>query len=200
MKKIIKLILIILFVSPICAQNNRLTKKQIDSLPNTVENQFLKTYSKAQNWNQYKMIKRIDFLSFQKNILDSVTGFRKTIVSKDLLVQQKDSSITNLTSTISALETSIDESKAKEDSISLLGIPVKKQLYNSILWGIIGVLALVMFFFIYKYQSNVSATKESKISLSELENEFESYRKKTIEKEQKLRRQLHDEINKNRNS
>lgn len=200
MKKFIKLILIITFISPITAQNNRLTKAQIDSLPNTVENQFLKTYSKASNWNQYKMIKRVNFLSFQKNILDSVSVFKKTIVDKNALLTKKDSSISKLEANIKQLETSVDESKAKENSISLLGLQVKKQLYNSILWGIIGLLAFIMIFFIYKYKSNLSNTKESKNNLIELENEFESFRKKTIEKEQKLRRQLHDEMNKNRNN
>ena len=38
------------------------------------------------------------------------------------------------------------------------------------------------------------------LNILEVENEFEAHRKKTLEREQKLRRQLHDEINKNRNS
>ncbi|WP_407267387.1 hypothetical protein R8G64_12630 [Tenacibaculum maritimum] len=41
-------------------------------------------------------------------------------------------------------------------------------------------------------------TKEAKNNLAEIEQEFEEHRKKSLEKEQKIRRQLQDEINKQR--
>jgi hypothetical protein len=43
-------------------------------------------------------------------------------------------------------------------------------------------------------------TKEAKANLQEAEEELTLFRKKSLEREQKLRRQLQDEINKNRNN
>ena len=39
-------------------------------------------------------------------------------------------------------------------------------------------------------------TKDAKRALSEMEEEFEEHRKTALEREQKVRRQLQDEINK----
>jgi len=197
MKNLINFLAIFLCISSTFAQQS-LTKKQIDSLPNTIENQFLKIYAHGKRWNQYKMIEKKEFLSFQKNILDSVAKIKETVVSKNQLITEKESSIEKLNTEIKALNTLVTESKDKENTISLLGIPLTKQLYNSILWGIIGLLFLATIFFFYKYNNNIGITKEAKTNLAELEDEFEKFRKKTIEKEQKLRRQLHDEMNKNR--
>ena len=75
---------------------------------------------------------------------------------------------------------------------------LKKGTYNSILWGIISLLLIALSFFIFKFSNSYVVTKEAKDSLTDVENEFEHYKKKSIEKEQKLRRQLQDEINKQR--
>jgi hypothetical protein len=57
-----------------------------------------------------------------------------------------------------------------------------------------------MLFFMYKFSNSNLLTKEAKHNLAEVEQELSQFRKKTLEKEQKLRRQLQDEINKQRNS
>ena len=198
MKNLFTFLCILWGISAVVAQN-RLTKKQIDSLPNTIENQFLKTYSKGKNWHEYKMIDKAHFATLKTSILDSVSKLKKTIVSKEQLITEKQNTITSLKSEIATLDQSLNNAKNQENSISLFGTPVDKDIYNSIVWSIIGILALGMAFFIYKYNNNISITKEAKNNLVEIEEEFENHRKKTIEKEQKLRRQLHDEVNKNRN-
>ena len=89
-------------------------------------------------------------------------------------------------------------SQSKVDNISLFGLLLNKTTYNSILWSLIGVLLISLLFFIYKFKNSSVLTNEAKESLVDVEQEFEQYRKKTLEKEQKLRRQLQDEINKQR--
>ncbi|MFL0155057.1 hypothetical protein V2714_10940, partial [Tenacibaculum maritimum] len=65
-------------------------------------------------------------------------------------------------------------------------------------WGVITILFISLFFFIYKFKESSALTKEAKNNLAEIEQEFEEHRKKSLEKEQKIRRQLQDEINKQR--
>jgi hypothetical protein len=59
---------------------------------------------------------------------------------------------------------------------------------------------LALFYFIFKFSKSNILTKEAQNNLLDIEQEFEEYRKKSIEREQKLRRQLQDEINKLRSS
>jgi uncharacterized protein HemX len=79
---------------------------------------------------------------------------------------------------------------AKENSISLLGFQVSKVTYNLVLWLIIIVLALALAFFVFKFSKSHILTKEAKENLETVEEDFENHRKKSLEREQKLRRQL----------
>ena len=144
------------------------------------------------------MIKRSEFVSFQKNILDSVVNLKKDLVTKQLRIENHSKSSNALKEEIKSLKENLSLSIEKEDAISLLGMSLKKGTYNSILWGIISLLLIALSFFIFKFSNSYVVTKEAKDSLTDVENEFEHYKKKSIEKEQKLRRQLQDEINKQR--
>ena len=64
------------------------------------------------------------------------------------------------------------------------------------MWVIVFALVLILVFFIYKYKQSNVLTKEAKKNLAENEAEFDEYRKKSLEKQQKLGRQLQDEKNK----
>ena len=195
--KILKIIFFVIITQNIVAQK-QLSKAQVDSLPNTIENQFTKIYRLSNNWQDYKMIKRSEFVSFQKNILDSVVNLKKDIVTKQLRIENHSKSTNALKEEIKSLKENLSLSIEKEDAISLLGMSLKKGTYNSILWGIISLLLIALSFFIFKFSNSYVVTKEAKDSLTDVENEFEHYKKKSIEKEQKLRRQLQDEINKQR--
>ncbi len=195
--KLTNLILFFFFSISITAQTNK-SKTYLDSLPNTIDNQFLKIFKKGNSWHEYKMIKKTEFVSFQKNILDSVSTIKKDVVEKNNIINSQKTTIASLNDNITQLKTDLSIALDKEDNISLLGAPVKKNIYNTILFSIILGLLVALFFFIFKFKNSHSITSTAKKDLLQTEEEFETYRKKSIEKEQKLRRQLQDEINKQR--
>jgi uncharacterized membrane protein len=80
--------------------------------------------------------------------------------------------------------------------MSFFGIQVSKITYNLILWTIIGALLLFLLLFIYKYRRSNVLTQEAKVKLADVEAEYEDHRRKALEREQKISRQLQDEINK----
>src|SRR5690554_2352796 len=57
--------------------------------------------------------------------------------------------------------------------------------------------ALILFFI---YKKGNRKTKEAKAKFLETEQELEGLRKRSLEREQKIRRELQDEINKNRST
>ena len=82
--------------------------------------------------------------------------------------------------------------------MALLGMQTSKTNYNVIMWSIIAALTAFLLFFIYKFKNSNSLTKEAKHKLEEVETEFEEHRRTALEREQKVRRQLQDELNKNK--
>lgn len=195
--KIIRILLLIFITQNITAQK-RLSKAQVDSLPNTIENQFIKAYRLSNNWQEYKLIKRTHFINFQKNILDSVTAIKKDVIAKQLLLESQLKNENVLKNEIVTLKNNLSLSIEKENGIDIFGSLINKNLYNTILWSIISCLLISLAFFIYKFNSSNAVTRETKNLLIGTENELEQYKRRSIEKEQKLRRQLQDEINKQR--
>ncbi|MCG8182837.1 hypothetical protein [Tenacibaculum piscium] len=195
--KTLRIILLIIITQQVTAQK-RLSKIQIDSLPNTIENQFIKAYRLSNNWQEYKLIKRTHFISFQKNILDSVTAIKKDVLAKQLQLEAQLKNENVLKNEINTLKNDLSLSVEKENGIAIFGFLIDKSLYNTILWSIISGLLIGLAFFIYKFSSSNAITRETKNLLVGVEDEFEQYKRSSIDKEQKLRRQLQDEINKQR--
>ncbi|CAM1360770.1 conserved hypothetical protein [Tenacibaculum sediminilitoris] len=195
--KFLRIVFIFIFTQNIIAQT-KLSKEQVKALPNTIENQFLKTYKLSNNWQEYKMIKRSTFLDFQKNVLDSISIMKKDADAKQVTISEQQKNITELQTKINTLNKDLAMSVNKEDTISFVGIPLGKTTYNTLVWGIIFALLASLAFFVYRFNNSYAVTKGTKSLLEDVEQEFEHYKKKSIEKEQKLRRQLQDEINKQR--
>lgn len=186
-------IVIFILASSITNGQTKLTKAQVDSLPNTIENQFVKIYKKSSDWKEYRMVKKADFLDFQKKVLDSVALLRENITTKQKKIEEQVVHITALNSQISELNTELTAFSDKSN------IKMSKSTYNNLLWAAILLLFVALVFSVIKFRESNVITKEKIKSYNEIEEEFEQFRKKTLEKEQKLRRQLHDEVNKNRN-
>ncbi len=182
MKKI-ALLFLVLNIS-VFAQHT--TKENTDS-PNTIENLFTKIYHKSLNWKEFKMIKRTEFVKFQSVVLDSVSKIKGDVKLEKAKVSEQNTEIKSLQTEIADLNVQLNELKSSQGTENNL---------KTILLGIIGVLALALGFYIFKHKHSNNITKTAKKNLQEIEEEFDSFRKRSLEREQKLRRQLQDEINK----
>jgi hypothetical protein len=169
------------------------SKVQID---NSIEAQFVEVIDKSNNYQKYKVIKRTKLAGLRKNILDSIELLENSIQQKDATITSQKNSITTLEASLSNTQENLDASIEKEGTISLFGITTKKGTYNFVLFSTIGMLVLGLLFFIIKFKNSNIITKQTKHKLSEIEQEFDSYRQKKLEEQQILRRKLQDEINK----
>ena len=104
--------------------------------------------------------------------------------------------IDNLNKELASTNQQLATVTEEKDSISFFGALINKPAYKGIMWGIVAILALILGFFVYKFKNANTVTQEAQKSLAELEEEYEEHRRKALEREQKARRQLQDEINK----
>ena len=138
------------------------------------------------------------YRALQKGVLDSLKNVQSELNSKKQLIISKNDSIQNLQLQVLTLDADLKKTNTEKDSISLFGMLISKGTYNIILWSIIIVLILVLAYFIYQFKNSHVVTSEAKANLQEAEEELATHKKKSLEREQKLRRQLQDEINKQR--
>lgn len=165
----------------------------------TIENQFDVLISKSPSFNNFKNIRQININRFTKNFKDSIVATNKKFSAAYLKIQNQKNKIDSLNNKISGINSDLVSVSEEKDSIGLIGMRMSKSSYNTILWSIIlGLLAATLFLF-FKFKSSNSITKQSKSVFLEIEQEFDTHKKNSLEREQVLRRQLQDEINKQRN-
>lgn len=165
---------------------------------NTIDAQFTDLIKSSNSYQNYKVIKASEMGVLQKNVLDSIASLQTTIDGSDAIISEQKSKIDGFTEQVDSLKIELEETQQKVENIEFLGVPTQKSSYNSIMWTFVFVLlalSLVLFFIFKKGQRN---TKDAREKLASTEIELEGLRKRSLEREQKVRRELQDEINKNR--
>ncbi|NJW54237.1 hypothetical protein, partial [Salinimicrobium oceani] len=115
--------------------------------------------------------------------------------SKEATAAQKEQ-MAQLKSDLEAMEAQLNTVTSEKDNIPFLGMSLSKAAYNTTMWSIIGVLVLALALFVVRFKRSHIHTTEARKNFNELEKEFDAYRVKALEKEQRLGRLLQDEKNK----
>ena len=193
MKKILLLTLpLFLFVLQATAQDSIQVRK------NTLNDQMTEAFDKSNSYQEYKVIKKTQLATLKRNILDSVSNLDKRIYAQESELGMQKNEIDSLRQNLKNTQQNLVVSKEKEDGIEILGISTSKAVYNSIMWFIILGLLLISGFLFYRFLNSHKVTNAAQLKMAEMEIELEDYRRNSLEREQKLRRKLQDEINKNR--
>lgn len=166
----------------------------------TIESQFEFLYRKSGNYNaegrRYEVVRKVQLDKLRGNILDSLSEARSKVAELNATITRHEGTIEDLNGKLENTTAQLTEVTEEKDSMSLFGMQVSKITYNLILWTIIIVLALFLLLFIYKFRRSNVLTQEAKVKLGDLEAEYEEHRRKALEREQRISRQLQDEINK----
>lgn len=178
------------------AQENELS---LDS--STINDQFEYVLKKSGNFRgtngqMYEAVKLSMLLTLKAHTVDSLKTVHKELSDTQAIVQNQTAEISNLKERLLTTQNDLDKTNAEKNSMALFGLQMSKTGYNVLMWSIIAGLMALLIFFIYKFRSSNTITRKAKLALSEIEDEFEEHRKTALEREQKVRRQLQDEINK----
>ncbi|MBU2940650.1 tRNA (guanine-N1)-methyltransferase [Lacinutrix sp. C3R15] len=200
--KFIIILSISLFCTTINAQTgNDKEEEKLSLNTGTINEQFEYILKKSGNFKgtngqPYEAVKRSMFLTLQAHTIDSLKTIHKNLTETQAVVNNQAKEIATLKTSLSNTQDTLDKTNEEKDSMSLFGIAMSKSGYNVLMWSIIGALLAFLLFFIYKFKNSNAITKEANKSLAEIEEEFEEHRKIALEREQKVRRQLQDELNK----
>ena len=193
MKLHLSLFTTILFISISFAQKTK------DTGETSIRGEFDRLYRVSTNYKDYKVINKEKFLDLKQQVLDSSKASQNLLIEKNNLLKAAKLDNNKNQDLLTLSKLTLETALKKENSISLFGIQLSKFIYNLLLWTLISLLIVLLIYLSFKFQKNNFITKRAAQNLKDVENEYEQYRKKALEREQKLRRTLQDEINKQRN-
>ena len=200
-KKYLKsfLLAIVVFSFSNIAQSQNNEEAIVKSLPSkNIEGKLNNLMDKASNFQEYKVIKKDLLSDFQNSFSSFINNAQTKYSNLYSNLEQKETTIQSLNKELNSVKLQNSELSTAVDSVSLFGLNLKKGTYNLLMWSLVIGLGFVTAFFVYRFKRANEITKNSKDILADIEDEYQAFKQNAIEREQKLRRQLHDEIKKTR--
>jgi hypothetical protein len=155
-----------------------------------ITNDLSALIDKSSTFKNYKVIEKGAISNFQATL----NSYIKQEQSKQIALRSKlkanDKEIVVLQNQMAEFKAKNDELISEKATIGFLGFSISKANYSISMWTLfLGTLiAAVILFLSFKRANKV--TKDSKATLVDLEEEYQSYRGVCVNREQSLRRQL----------
>jgi preprotein translocase subunit SecF len=190
-KKFLLLFSFIFITTAVYCQAN---KKFIDT--GSVKNQFDYLLNESNNFQEFKVVKQQWILKLKSNVSDSISKTKITFSNNVKIISEQLKEIDSLTNEVASITNEFEKLNTEKQQVSFLGIKLEKSLYKSLTYTLILIFIGLFLFYFFKFKQSNVQTKEAKLSLKEVEEEYDEHRKKALEREQKIMRKLQDELNK----
>jgi len=169
----------------------------------SVKGQFEDVLKESNNYTSskgelFEIIRRRKMLTLKANTLDSLYAIQTKLDNSTKQVSTQQNEINTLQTNLAETNDKLTSALNQKNSMTFLGMQISKIGYNLLMWSIIAALSAFLVFFIFMFKNRNAVAKAANSARAHLENEFKEHRRVALEREQKVRRELQDELNKNR--
>ena len=173
-------------------------KRVVDTVKNTdfsLNGQYRFLLSRSRSSFGAKLINPVRLDAVWKSVNDTLRKERVELKNAKAKVVEQEKTIASLKAEVSGKENTLNDTAAKADEISFLGISFTKGTYSTIVWSIIIILAIALFVVIARSAKNILEAKHRTQLYEEISAEYQAYKAKSNEQQRKLARELQDERN-----
>ncbi|MBN1599127.1 MAG: hypothetical protein JW894_12610 [Bacteroidales bacterium] len=188
-------IAVLIIITPLIGK----TQEQLSLYKSSIEDQFNYVIRKSDTFEDNKVVKTWWLGTLKLHVLDSLKTAQDKITVARLLISDQNLKMDSLNSVIEQKDKKLKAAIKSKDGIRILGITTTKKVYNGIMWTLIILLAASLLIFILLFKRSNTVTINAKIALEETKEEFEAHRKRALAREQKITRELYDEVLKYKN-
>ena len=185
----------LLFIFLFLSYAPQINAQDFNSSETPILDGFTTLIEKSNDYQGYKVVDYNDLVSLKKNTIEFIAFLKDEITTQQNSIDQQKDDISELKASLETTKQNLVAVTAEKDAITFLGIPFSKGSYMALMWGIVAFLIIALLFFIFRFKKGNIQTTEAKKNLLLTEKEFEDYRAKALEKEQRLGRLLQDERN-----
>lgn len=162
----------------------------------TIDENFQELITNSNNFKGYKVVNTEQLTKLQQLTSNRIAELKAEISTSKEASEAQEEKMAALQAEVESMQASLTQVNNEKDNIEVMGMSLSKASYNTFMWTIIGILVVALVLFIVRYKRSYTHTSEARKNLAELEKEFDAYRAKALEKEQRLGRLLQDEKNK----
>ncbi|MGB3850748.1 MAG: hypothetical protein WA958_12330 [Tunicatimonas sp.] len=163
--------------------------------PSTLREQFVFLKEESNTYKDKKIIRVTELNRFWTNVRDSLKQVHEQLALTQNNINTQGAEIDTLNSKLESQRAMVEESEHASTHISVMGIDILKNNFLSFFWITASVLTLLLLGALYQYRNSRMVTSKTQYNLRAIQRELEDFRKKSLEKERKLRRELQTERN-----
>lgn len=193
MIKAIFTITVIILATPLFAQP---AVKAIEDKDLNLKERYEVMKSGSQTYEDYKVIKGFILDGFWKITLDSMSKQQAMLKDANSEIAALKNEVLKIQNELKAHQASVEAITFESNHISVLGIPFGKGTFIFLSAALIAGLVIALFVILGRMKILNSGMKEKTLIAHTLTQEFEEYKRKALEKQTKLSRELQNERNK----
>jgi len=161
----------------------------------TLRERYLVMKTKSQNYQEYKVIKENLLDAWWRIVVDSLQAKQAAIRNAQVNVNKLQAQLNENTETLKAKEASMQDIVYASTHIRVLGINFDKGVFAAIVGVIILGLALTIAVIVYSLKLIRKNLSEKADLANSISREYEEYKRKAMDKQTKLSRELQNERN-----
>ena len=160
----------------------------------TIESQMEYLQERTRIYNGFRAVRDDIFLKMIRNVTDSLNSEKLDVARLNSEMAEQDFQISTLNTDLARAKEERDQAIRTKDSFSFIGIQMQKGLYSTIMWIIVLALAIAGVILFLMFKRSYVVTNQMKKELENTLEEYETYRKSSREKHEKLVVTHHNEI------
>jgi len=181
---------------PVFAQNSAPGSEALAKDTKTLNERFVVLKEKSQTFKDYKVIKEVIFDAYWRLIMDSIKAQKASIAQGRQHIASLDSSLADIKRQLKQKQDSMESVEHASTHITVIGIDFQKGVFVTIIGVLLAALAVVIAVILARLKMIHRSYKEKADTVDELNHEYEEFKRKAMDKQTKLSRELQDERNK----
>lgn len=183
-----------LLTSVVQAQNIEAVPERTIS-KKAIESQMSQMVVNSKDYKDVKLVKTTSLEELHSDVVTLLSRNENDLFNSKTIIENKNSEIKKLKAKVEEAKLEASAAVTQNDAFLLFGMELSKTTYHAIMWTLVLTLLIAVCFLTVRFKRANEITQNSKTILTEVEDEFETFKRNAIEREQKLRRQLQDELN-----
>jgi len=166
------------------------------SLPGNLEQQYQEMKQNAETYNEYKVIRESRLDEWFAVIQDSLQNLKLKVINEKKYSTALNDTIASINLKRDELANSVQEYDYGQTHISVIGIDFTKKGFILLTFIIEAILIIILAVLLFKFFDNQRVTTDTVREHERLVSEYEEYKKRALEKQSKLARELQTARNK----
>lgn len=162
----------------------------------TIQSTFDNIIKESNKYQDFKVVQIRKLDAFIKEVNDSLNLAKVHLAQEAKVKGEAQDQVLKLRKDLEKAQAQVTQAENARDRITSAGMQMEKESFSALMWGIVIALGLALALVLFKSQSASSGQKDLRHRLTNIEEQLSQTKKKALEREQELKREVQDYVNK----